>query len=343
VQSGTAGSRIENATFSNLQFNGTDICLQLLLYSNFQKYSIRNSRFLNAGGANTNGHCTNGGGATNAYGIGIYDKNDDGNPPQDGIIEGNYILNPIAAGIYLVAGSALTRAAQTSPLLIVGNEITGQSHTDILLPRGGIAVNSSTDITIVGNRLRGNAIGINSLAQSAGVLNIISNDCYSGAGGSICLNLQAGSNGSSNTDQRMIRGNYFEGGANSVVLVSATGARFNNLDISGNTIIADSASTGAGLAGASQWVSGVFNLKDNTFFGPSSTAMLSLASLTGNLGLMGNTFNTPAGVGGILFANLPTAVNGSQVFIQDATVGATCAGAGTGSFAIRQNGVWKCL
>jgi hypothetical protein len=343
--SGTGGPRWENLTIQNSQFNGTDICIHVIIFGNAYKYSINNNRSLNAGGTNTNSHCTNGTPATNSYAISVYDANDDGNPQQDGVIANNYIRSPAAAGIYLVPGSALTRAATTTPMLIANNEIVAQTHTDTALPRGAIAVNTSTDLTISGNKLYGNAIGINLTAQTAGVVSVLSNDCYSGAGSSLCLNLQAGSNGSSNTDRRSIRGNYFESGGNSVNLVSATGARFNELDLAGNTIVADSASTGAGLAAANQWTSGVIQLKANTFTGPSAAAMMSVSGMTGNLSLSSNTFTVPStGASGILFANLPAATNGSDIFVQDGTAAsAPCTGAGTGSRAFRQNGAWKCF
>jgi hypothetical protein len=344
--SGTGGPRWENMAISNNQFNGSDICIHAIIFGNAYKYTINNNRSINPGGVNTFGHCTNGLSATNAYCFSVYDLNDDGNPQLNGMIIDNYCLNPIAAGIYTVPGSALTRAATSTPLLIANNEITGQTHTDVALARGAIALNTSTDITVVGNKLYANAIGINVQAQTAGVVSILANDCYSGAGGgSTCLNLQAGSNGSSNTDRRVVRGNYFEGGANSVVMVSSTGARFNEVDLSGNTVVAVGAGAGAGLSAASQFTSGVIQLKANSFTGPSSTAMLSIAGMTGNLSLAGNTFTVPStGASGILFANLPAATNGSDIFIQDgAAVTSPCTGAGSGSRAFRQNGAWKCF
>jgi hypothetical protein len=343
--SGTGGVRWENLTIQNSQFNGADICIHVIIFGNAYKYSINNNRSLNAGGTNTNSHCTNGSPATNSYAISVYDANDDGNPQQDGVIANNYIRSPAAAGIYLVPGSALTRAATTTPMLIANNEIVAQTHTDTALPRGAIAVNSSTDLTISGNKLYGNAIGINLTAQTAGNVSVFNNDCYSGAGSSVCLSVQAGSNGSSNTDRRSIRGNYFEAGANSVLLVSATSARFNELDLSGNTIVAVGAGVGSGLSAANQFTSGVIQLKSNSFTGPSSTAMLSVPGMTGNLNLSGNSFTVPStGTSGILFADLPAATNGSDIFVQNGTAAsAPCTGGGTGSRAFRQNGAWKCF
>lgn len=343
--SGLAGARWENLTISNSQFNAPDACIHLVLFGNAYKYTISGNRSINPGGANTFGHCTNGFPATNAYCYAVYDQNNDGNPQLDGMIINNYCLNPIASGIYMVPGSALTRASQGQRALIANNEISGQTHTDVFLARGAIALNTSTDITITGNKLYGNAIGINVQAQASGVVSVLSNDCYSGAGGSICLNLQAGSNGSSNTDRRVVRGNYFEGGGNSVVLVSSAGGRFNEVDISGNTIVADSASTGAGLQAGSQLTTGVIQIKANSFTGPNSLAMASLGSITGNLSLAGNTFTVPStGTSGYLFANLPAATNGSDIFVQDGTAASSpCTGGGTGSRAFRQNGAWKCF
>jgi hypothetical protein len=44
----------------------------------------------------------------------------------------------------------------------------------------------------------------------------------------------------------------------------------------------------------------------------------------------------------ILFANLGTPTNGSLAYCSDCTLASPCAGAGTGAFAKRLNGVWVC-
>lgn len=46
--------------------------------------------------------------------------------------------------------------------------------------------------------------------------------------------------------------------------------------------------------------------------------------------------------GGVVFASLGTPTNGSLIWCSDCTIAATCAGAGTGAFAKRLNGVWVC-
>ena len=157
---GGGSSRWENTTISNIQINQDGLCYGIILFSNHYKFNITNNRFLNPGGTNPNAHCTNGLSATNAYGIAIYDLFSDGNPPNHGLITNNYILNPIAAGIYLVGdGISFTRGANSFETLISGNMIVGQTHTDTLLPRGGIVVNLSTDVSVVGNYLYNNQSG----------------------------------------------------------------------------------------------------------------------------------------------------------------------------------------
>jgi hypothetical protein len=329
--SGTAGVRWENVTVNNLQIDGVGLCFGYVNFSNTYKYRITDGRFLNMGGANNGGHCTNGLGATNAYGIAIYDLNSDGNPANDGIVSRNYFLNPIAAGIYVVGdGISFARANNHNNLLIIGNESVGQTNTDVLLPRGGIVVNLSTDVEVVGNYLYNNAFGINIASQSAGSVSVLSNHCDSVAGGSICLQETSGANGSSNTDRRTARGNYFNGFGTSVIGASLTGARFNVIDFADNMIVAN----GTGLSFVNQFVSGQVSISNNTFGGAGTIA--SIGGLTGNM-YINNNANLSVTVGG-----LPAAVNGSSVFVSDGTP-ATCAAAGTGTTAFRQNGAWKCF
>lgn len=329
LYSGTGGLRWENTTITNWQITMTGICFGPTLFSNHYKWNISNNRILSPGGANTGGHCTNGLGGTNAYGILIYDLNSDGNPPSSGIIARNFILSPIAAGIYVVGdGVAVTRAANSTQILIVGNEIVSQTHTDVLLPRGGIVVNLSTDLQIVGNQLYNNAIGINIASQNAGDVSILSNHCYSGAGGSLCLSMTSGANGSSNTDRRTVRSNFFDGLLTAATFASQTGARFNLLDISGNAIFGG---TNA-ISFANQWVSGTAVFTNNHVSGTSS-----FASLTGSITLMNNSNLS------LTAAQLPAATNGSSMFVSDGTPATACTAAGTGSTGFRQNGAWKCF
>lgn len=329
--SGTGGLRWENTTVSNVQITQTGLCFGITLFSNHFKWSVINNRILNPGGANTNGHCTNGLAATNAYGILIYDLNADGNPPTDGIIAGNYILNPIASGIYFAGdGVTLTRVANSNHTLVSGNTIVGQTQSDTLLPRGGITVNLATDISVIGNFLYNNQTGISIADQNTGEISVLSNHCDSNAGSSTCLSLIAGTNGSSNTDRRIIRGNYFDALGTGVATSSVTGARFNVLDISDNTIAGGTTQ----ISFANQFISGTATFANNTVNGAGTS---SFASVTGSLYLYGNTQ--------LVFtaATLPTAVNGSSIFVADGAPASACTGSSTGSTAFRQNNAWKCF
>jgi len=328
LYSGTGGLRWENTTITNWQITQNFACFGITLFSNHYKWDISNNRILSPGGANPSSHCTNGLGATNAYGITVYDLNSDGNPPSNGIIAKNYVLAPIAAGIYIVGdGAATTRAANTDVILVTGNEIVSQTHSDVLLPRGAIVANLSTDISITSNMLFSNATGINVASQNSGQVSVLSNHCNSAAGSSICLQMQAGANGSSNTDRRIVRGNYFEALLTSVTFSSQTGARWGYLEVSGNTIIGGT----NGISFANQFVSGVAAFTNNYVSGTNS-----FVGLTGPL-VINNNSNLSLTV-----ATLPAANNGSSVFVSDATSGG-CAAAGTGSTAFRQNGAWKCF
>lgn len=48
-------------------------------------------------------------------------------------------------------------------------------------------------------------------------------------------------------------------------------------------------------------------------------------------------------IGSVTQANLPAAANGSMIYCSDCTTASACTGGGTGAFASRQNGAWKCL
>lgn len=333
VFSGAGGIRWENVTANNIQVDGVGLCFGFVNFSNTYKYRYTNGRYLNMGGVNTAGHCTNGLGATNAYGIAVYDLNSDSNPPSDGNVSGNYIVSPIAAGIYVVGdGIQFTRAANTNKLLIENNVIINQTHTDVLLPRGAIVANLSTDIAITGNALYNNATGINIAGQSAGDVSVLANHCSSTAGSSICMQLTSGGNGSANTDRRIVRNNFFSGLGTSVIGASVTASRFNTVDIADNTIVAN----GTGLSFVNQFVSGVVNISNNIFEGAGTGA--SVGGLTGSM-----TINNNANLS-FTSAALPAGVlNGSFVFVSDGTPATACVAAGTGSTGFRQNGAWKCF
>ena len=110
---------------------------------------------------------------------------------------------------------------------------------------------------------------------------------------------------------------------------SATGFRFNNLDISNNTIYG---STNA-VSFQNQFVQGQID-----FSGNFTSGAVSFAGLTGNIFLLQNVGLT------LTAAQLPAgAINGSQVYVSDGTPATACTGAGTGSNGYRQNSAWKCF
>lgn len=329
LSSGPGGSRWENTTIRNSQIDQVGACFGIILFSDHYKYSITNNRILSPGGTNTAGHCTNGLGATNAYGILVYDLNADGNPPSNGLIADNYILNPIASGIYMVGdGIAFTRAANSFQTLVTGNVVVGQTHTDTLLARGGIAIGLATDISVVGNFLYNNQIGINLIGQSAGNMSVLSNHISSVAGSSIGISQASGANGSSNTDRRILRNNYIDTATSAMNFISSTGARFNFLDVSANVIIGVT----DGISFANQWVTGVSIFTNNHVAGVSS-----FSGLTGPITLQNNSNLS------FVASGLPAATNGSSVFVSDGAPASACTGASTGAQAFRQNNAWKCF
>lgn len=338
IYSGSAGNgQIQNTSIKNNRMEVSNMCFPITLFGNHYKWQITGNLVLSPGQTSTS-HCQNGGGTTNnAYGILVYDVNGDGNPPTNGLVASNTILNPYASGIYFAGDGTVghyTAVYNSFQAVISGNVITGQTSTDdATLPRAAVSINLATDITVVGNYLKDSYGGIAFSGQTSGVVTALANHCYSVAGSSYCLKLYSGANGSSNVDSRIIKGNYFNADANSILAVSSTGARFNTVDISDNTINA----VGTGLNFASQFGSNHVIINGNSFVGPGTLA--SLASPTGLTFELGNNQN-------LLFtaATLPIASNGSSVFVSDgAPASSPCTGTSTGSTAFRQNNAWKCF
>src|SRR5262249_35504945 len=152
--------QIQNVRVARNVIDANSLCFPIALFSNYFHYQIV-SNIITSPGATSTSHCTNSLGATNAYGILVYDLNSDGNPPTDGIIGLNTIYNAKAAGIYFAGdGVSTARLNNSWKTIITGNKISLQTHTDHLLPRGGIAVGLASDITIVGNELYDNLTGV---------------------------------------------------------------------------------------------------------------------------------------------------------------------------------------
>lgn len=329
--SGTAGGgRYENVRISNNFMQADAACFGIILFGDTYKYQLIGNHILRPGQTNSS-HCTNGFGATNAYGITVYDLNSDGNPSADGIVSNNYINSPVGSGIYFAGNGASTlRSANSARTTIENNLIVGQSSLDSLLPRGAISINDTTDISIVGNSMYSNGTCINVAAQNAGDVSILSNNCTSDAGGSNGFQLTAGTNGSSNTDNRVIRGNHVNVMGTALTMASTVGGQFANVDIAGNTLFGVGGSINAG----GNYFAGALTVGSNRLSGTAN-----FSSITGGLGLLLNsglsfTASTLLGI---------AAGNGSQVFVSDGTPGSACTGGSTGSMAFRQNNAWKCF
>lgn len=325
LSAGSGNGRIENLVVNNNQIEATGACFGILNYANTYKYRFTNNNILNPGATSTS-HCTNALPATNAYGITVYDLNADGNPATNGLISGNFILNPKAAGIYITGDGAHTTRGFNSIFTEVSNNlIQNQTSIDAPSSRGAIVVALSTDVAVIGNALYGNERGINITGQMNGQVSVLSNHVLSSV---YALSLAAGSNGSSNSDRRIVHANYFEGTDDAVLYTSATGARFHYVDFSGNTLAGTSA-----VNMGSNFFSDISVFAHNTIVGGTT----SFGSITGNLTLTANS--------GLSFsaAALPAATNGSNAFVNDGAPASACTGSSTGSMGFRQNGAWKCF
>jgi hypothetical protein len=91
------------------------------------------------------------------YAILVY-HGSQGPPPNNVSIVDNTITNPVSCGIYTAGGQNLN---------ISGNRISGQiDHYDVTLPKGAIALNHATNVSLEGNELSNNYFGISSVATT---------------------------------------------------------------------------------------------------------------------------------------------------------------------------------
>jgi hypothetical protein len=342
--SGAAGAGVvRNFTFNDNFVEATGACFGIIMFSNTQTYQIQRNVIQNAGVTSPT-HCANGIPVTNAYGISVYDLNADNNAPAFGTISDNTLLNNVSAHIYFAGDSINTGATyNTFRTLVANNYMQGQSaQDDVNLPRGAISINTSSDITVVGNQCHLNYNCVVASGQMNGYINIFGNTCWTttaGTGGNVpsCVRLVSGSNGSSNTDNRTVRGNYLradDATATVIRMSSATGARFNEVAIDNNTIFSAAAT---GVTGGAQYFSGVFGLLNN-YFRVTSATPIGAGSLSAGTFYLANN-------GGLNYtsAGLPTASNSSTVYVSDGAPASACTGGSTGSMGTRQNGAWKCF
>lgn len=74
-------------------------------------------------------------------------------------------------------------------------------------------------------------------------------------------------------------------------------------------------------------------------FGPVLTGTFTPKAYITDGGQLGGTYHVSTG---IAFASLTTPANGSLVWCTDCVVASTCAGSGSGAWAFRTGGIWKC-
>lgn len=319
MYSGSAGNgQYQNTVIDGNRMEATGMCFGVILFSNHTKYRMTNNIISNPG-VTTPGHCTNSIPATNGYGIAVYDLNADGFPPANGVISGNVITNPTAAGIYVVGDGDYD-------LLVANNNISGQTASDEALPRAAISINAAGGVLVTGNYLKNNYGGIALSSQKTGTVVAQGNYCYTAAAAGAgtltpyCVLIAAGSNGSSNTSRHIVKDNYLEvnsAAADAIRSTSQTSFRFYDVEVAGNTINASV----TGFDFSSQFVTGSATIRDNKFGGVASGRMLWIAATTGTpITLMNNVFDSIAGVAGkALVANSATFNMSNSKFINRAS------------------------
>jgi len=337
--SGSAGNgRVENVNVRNNYMEGGAFCIGLAIFGNFYKYSFQQNYLYSVGSLNTVAHCTNGLGGTNSYPILVYDFNADGNPAKDGLIQDNYIQTPYSAGIYVAGdGVTTTLAANDSNTLISGNEVVGQTLNDDLLPRAAIAINGSTNISVIGNKLYNNYGGITSIFQYTGTVNISNNDCSTNIASTAphpvsCIYLSSAP-GTTNTANYIVKNNNLDtalsGSTSKVIrITSPTGSRLSSVDITNNKIIASD----IGIDFNAAFVNKTLAVTNNHFSGVAATSMLNVGSLSiSAASVRDNTFDLVSSTTGTgLITTSSLAYMSGNTFL-NRTAGAAFAFSGVGT------------
>lgn len=331
IFSGTAGhGQINNLQIKNNRLESNYMCFPLGVIGNSYKTQITDNLITDAGQA-TPTHCSNGGLTTqNSYPILVYDINGDGNPPTNFLISSNTIISPYATGIYAVgdgAGAHTASVYNSSRSMISNNLIEGQtSQSDATLPRAAIVVSLLTDIDVIGNKISASFGGVAAVGQQTGVMRIADNSCVTGVsiGGStpFCYKIGSGANGSSNTSKHIVSNNYAEtvitSAGNGLIAISATGARFGDVEISGNTFNAG----WNGLSFQGQFVSGTYVQKGNKFGGVANNFMASVSALVGTIAVInGDVYDSTGGVSGFGLVAQSSTVSLSNIKFMNRTSG----------------------
>lgn len=307
--SGTGGNgRIQNIAIKNNRIDASSLCVAINLFSNNYLYQIDGNQIYRPGQTSTS-HCTNGLGATNAYGIIVYDLAADGNPPQDGQISNNRIVLPYSSGIYIAGDGDPSHSAiayNDFRLLISGNLVDGQiTDDDSVLPRASIAVNNASNIDIIGNRALNGFGGYAATAQFSGTISIVGNTCDTGAASVTslvsCVKLVAAP-GTANTAKYVVKANTLSmtqadsGGGSTVLAKSSTTARFNSIEVSENSVRGG----WNGLDLNNQFVTNSLVVKGNLIGGKLLNVMAGIASLSGAPAVIsGNVFDASDGNNGV--------------------------------------------
>lgn len=330
LYSNTAGNgQITNLDVSNNYMDANSMCFGIQNFANTYKFRFANNKILNPGVTAPVNHCTNGLNATNAYGISVYDLNADGNPATDGIVSGNYILNPQASGIYWVGNPSTALVDNTTRSSITNNLIVGETYSDLLLPRGAIVVANTTDVSIIGNSGYVNQTCINLHGQNAGEVSVQSNHCESNAGGAIGMQMSALVSGTANASRLDILSNYFSA-PTAVQYQSSSGGKFNNVSLANNTLIGSTSN----LSAANQFFIGYNNVLGNSLWGAGGA---DVSGQTGGLTALNNNFGLSVTLTGVA-----SPASGSSVYMSDAAPGTNPCTAGSGAAALRQVGKWVC-
>lgn len=193
------------------------------------------------------------------------------------------------------------------PVEVVGNTLIGATHetpkNDYII-YAGILVNNAPNVRIRNNYIQRVPWGIK-LNPGADGFVIVGNELSScGSGSTYAVSVVDASNG-------LVANNYLHEGVGDQVSVGVT----------------------------------ALQIVENTFGGP-----LKGNAYSNNYGavyhlLSGNvSTDIPKAIAdmGTRFANLGTPADGKMIYCSDCRVAETCAGGGTGSWAKRQNGRWKC-
>lgn len=332
---GTNGATVRQSIFRNITIEGAGVCFGLGLYNTHAAFNVTDNKFINVGATNTAAHCTNGLGFTNSYGVFVYDIAGAGFPATGGLIARNYFLNPYSNAVYTVGAVNATLPYNDFNTIVSDNICIGQSQTDLPI-RGCFALNNYTNSTISGNKCYNSWACIVTSGQYLGQVLVTGNECVTNVTSGTCWSLAGASGTTGNVPVHHVKNNVFNttGTSSAPTKITSDSTHYlGSIFFSGNSVVADvGATTFSGL-----FANGSLTIAGNDFSGTASPRLVVSGTTGATLTLLGNT-GAP-----FTAATLPTAANGSSVFVSDGTPATACTAAGTGSTAFRQNSAWKCF